>query len=114
MSGLKRSPFAPDREVIAEALLALASIDAATRTRSGLAARAGKSRVTLLKVLDAEFVRDDTLMAFDDAVQVPPGTLKRIGEGTVAYTELGLTAAQVEALQRLDNPSGPARNQGAV
>lgn len=113
MSGRNQTPAEPDRQLIANALNALAALDAATRTKSGLAKRAGISRVTLNKVVQAGCVRGDTLMALDDAVQVPPGTLQRLGEGD-PFDDLGLNADQLATLVRTSHSKGRTRNRRVV
>lgn len=79
MSGHEWSPTGPDWGLISRVLSALSKADRATRTRSGLTKRAEISRTTVNKVLAGQWIRDDKLEALDDAVLVPPGTLKAAG-----------------------------------
>lgn len=110
-----------DRALIARVVKALAAKDAATRTKSGLAKRAGNmARSTLNRALDGQTVLPATLLSLDEALLVEEGTLEAVGRRDVAY----LKALQIPAklrpvidreLNRETAPaSKPTRNRRAV
>lgn len=75
-----------DRALIARVVKALAAKDAATRTKSGLAKRAGNmARSTLNRALDGQTVLPVTLLSLDEALLVEEGTLEAVGRRDVAY-----------------------------